>query len=173
MSRTPSEMPEGRPAELAEVPALVETAHREGRFRPVAMAVVEDAQGKILMLQSAKNPDYWGVPQGGIERGEVPTEATLREVEEEAGLPVESLSVVGFSGYEDLAAEASRTDKRGFSEGKRYFFFRVRCDGVEPELTVDPEEIADGFWMSPDRFEEQTESVRLAKRDLLRRAVFG
>jgi 8-oxo-dGTP pyrophosphatase MutT (NUDIX family) len=38
---------------------------------------------------------YWGFPKGHVESGETAKDAALREISEECGLPVESLSLVG------------------------------------------------------------------------------
>ena len=43
---------------------------------------------KILLIYSEKNGDY-KLPGGGIEEGETPKEALIREVQEEAGIRVE------------------------------------------------------------------------------------
>lgn len=43
---------------------------------------------KILLIYSEKNEDY-KLPGGGIEEGETPKEALVREVQEEAGIRVE------------------------------------------------------------------------------------
>lgn len=54
------------------------------RERSVAI-VVRD--GKLLMIQTTWfNRPLWEVPGGGIEPGETPAEAALRELQEEAGV---------------------------------------------------------------------------------------
>lgn len=48
-------------------------------------ALVEDAQGRVLLVRHSYNPG-WRLPGGGVDRGEAPAEAVLRELREEVGL---------------------------------------------------------------------------------------
>jgi 8-oxo-dGTP diphosphatase len=54
-------------------------------------AVVVEKDGKLLMVQSAKEAVYgkWVIPGGGIEEGETVEQAGEREVFDETGLTVE------------------------------------------------------------------------------------
>ena len=47
-------------------------------------AAVVIKENKVLMIR-AKNKNSWGVPSGGIEVGETPQQACLRELWEETG----------------------------------------------------------------------------------------
>lgn len=54
---------------------------------PVALgvcAIVEDAEGKILLVKHSYQPG-WLLPGGGVGRGEPPEEALARELKEEVG----------------------------------------------------------------------------------------
>lgn len=54
-------------------------------------AVVVESDGKLLMVQSAKEAVYgkWVIPGGGIEEGETVKSAGEREIMDETGLTVE------------------------------------------------------------------------------------
>lgn len=58
--------------------------------RRVAGVLLVDAAGRILMqhrdAHAPVSPNEWGMPGGGIEPGEEPAEAALRELLEETGL---------------------------------------------------------------------------------------
>ena len=131
---------------LENLTSLVAKSFEEKDYRPVAVGIVEDCLGRILFVQSAKNLDDWSFPQGGIEEGENPKSALLREIGEETGISFNQLSEPEFKGSEVLDSESSRLDKRGFTRGKRYFFFSVFYSGPT-ELKIDTGELNDYRWI--------------------------
>ncbi len=58
--------------------------------RPVATvgALIEDEEGRVLMVKTHKWGHRWGIPGGKIERGESAAAALVREIREETGLDV-------------------------------------------------------------------------------------
>ena len=59
--------------------------------RIAVKAFVFDPNNKVLLLRRAENdsrPGEWEVPGGGVEFGEEPFNAVVREVKEEAGLDI-------------------------------------------------------------------------------------
>ncbi|MFD7185518.1 NUDIX hydrolase [Streptomyces sp. NPDC059904] len=63
---------------------------------PVSVAIIVDA-GKVLMAKrrEAEGEISWVFPGGAIEDGESPEQAAVREVDEETGLKVEAVKVLG------------------------------------------------------------------------------
>lgn len=64
---------------------------------PSVAAVISDSEGRLL-LQEKSSGEGWSLPAGGIEPGETPPQAIVREVLEETGLEVirsEVLAVFG------------------------------------------------------------------------------
>lgn len=57
------------------------------RFTACAYAVIFDAAGRVLLCHRA-DADFWNLPGGGVESGETPWDAVVREVREETGLEV-------------------------------------------------------------------------------------
>ncbi len=109
-------------------------------FRASAGACVVDANGSVLALRRRGAPDgAWQMPQGGIESGETPREAVLRELYEEAGLTEADVTV------EDELPQwlvyelpvAYRNTKVGWGQAQTWLRLRVhagaavRPDGLE------------------------------------------
>ena len=66
----------------------------EPRFTVTAGAVVEDGQGRILLLNHVfRKGSRWGIPGGFLAGGEQPEEALRRELREEVGMEVEALEL--------------------------------------------------------------------------------
>lgn len=62
-----------------------------------AFAIIFNEQNRVLLSHRC-DIDLWNLPGGGIEIGELPTEAVVREVKEETGLNVEAERLVGVYG---------------------------------------------------------------------------
>ena len=64
---------------------------------PSVAAVIHDHTGKLL-LQEKSSGEAWSLPAGGIELGESPQEAIIREVMEETGYAVDIHDILGVFG---------------------------------------------------------------------------
>lgn len=65
-----------------------------------AFAVIFDDQKRVLLCHR-RDIDAWNLPGGGIDSGELPTEAIVRETKEETGLEVAVERLVGVYGKAD------------------------------------------------------------------------
>jgi 8-oxo-dGTP diphosphatase len=65
-----------------------------------AFAIISDQQGRVLLCHR-RDMDAWNLPGGGVESGELPTEAVIREVREETGLEAAVERLVGVYGKTD------------------------------------------------------------------------
>ena len=70
------------------------------KFRIGAFAIILDADQRVLLCHRT-DFDVSNLPGGGVESGELPTEAVIREVEEETGLTVEIERLAGIYGKND------------------------------------------------------------------------
>ena len=69
--------------------------HQWRRFRKTPLSgcnvIVTDLKGDILMLRHSYGPPVWGLPGGGVKRGEDPRHAAQRELLEELGINDDNL----------------------------------------------------------------------------------
>ena len=115
-------------------------------WRPGVGVVVVGEDGRLLVGRRIRaiGPEQWQFPQGGIDEGESPLEASLRELEEEIGTrDVEVLAELARPLRYDLPADirpAPRWAKRYRGQEQRWFAVRLRCGEASIDLdTPDPE----------------------------------
>ena len=78
---------------------------------------------EFLLVTARRSPGTWVFPKGRIERDETPEQAAVREVEEEAGVQAQIVSVLGDITV-DLGPETQRI---------RYFLMSLVKDGAPGE----------------------------------------
>ena len=88
--------------------------------------------GKIAMIHSLKY-DYYKFPGGGIENGENPVEAMIRETREEAGLAVIPESVREY-GYVHRIQKSDREVDVCFIQDNYYYLCETESDPVPQDL---------------------------------------
>ncbi|MDP2776834.1 MAG: NUDIX domain-containing protein [Anaerolineales bacterium] len=60
------------------------------RFRVAVAAMIFDEQGRVLLFKHTYRIFEWGIPAGGLEHGEQPEKAIVREFYEETGMQIEA-----------------------------------------------------------------------------------
>ena len=123
---------------------------------PSVTAVIRNAAGEVLLIHKVDN-DLWALPGGGHDAGESITDTVVREVEEETGLSVEVVRLVGT--YTDPNHVMAYTD----GEVRQQFSlcFEARWTGGQPR--EDGSETKAVRWVAPtdlDRLNIHT-SMRL------------
>lgn len=73
------------------------------KFRASVAALIFNEQGQVLLFKHTYRKFEWGIPAGGLEYGEQPDKAILREFFEETGMQIEIERL--------LLAESSREDR--------------------------------------------------------------
>ena len=121
-------------------------------YRPcVGIFLINDA-GKVLVgRRIGAEADAWQMPQGGIDAGEEPAEAALRELEEETG--TSSARIIGEAAEwvrYDLPNEMIGKIWQGRYRGQRQKWFALRFLGTDDEINpagVDHPEFDGWQWM--------------------------
>ena len=121
--------------------------------RGVGIMLLND-RNQVFVAQRIDFPgDAWQMPQGGIDAGESPREAALRELKEEIGTDkAEFLAETkGWLTY-DFPASLRERFRQGRFQGQRQKWFAMRFRGQDPEIdlaTAHPEFKA-WKWVEPD-----------------------
>ena len=92
--------------------------------------------GRVAMIHSLKY-DYYKFPGGGIEEGENPVEAMIRETQEEAGLVVVPESIKEY-GYVHRVQKSDVDPTECFVQDNYYYHCRVK-DAMVPQHLDDYE----------------------------------
>lgn len=112
----------------------------EGKYRLNALAVVFNAEGKVLLCARSDCYDHpWQFPQGGIEEGETPEEAARRELFEETSISsVELAAALPAPQYYDFPPEVlEKFRKLGRKNiGQKQYSFLFRFVGKDSEINL-------------------------------------
>ncbi len=121
-------------------------------YRPAVAAILQDRSGRILICERADSPGAWQFPQGGMEAGETPVAALMREVLEEISLPRNAYSIGRVRGPYRYRFPAGMT-KKGF-HGQAHHYFLLRLRGPKSLLNVagPNAEFRSTRWIRPDEF---------------------
>jgi putative (di)nucleoside polyphosphate hydrolase len=112
-------------------------------YRPCVGLAVFNAQGKVFVGRRLGGPEHvdagheWQMPQGGIDEGEDPYEAALRELYEETSIrSIRKLGEVeGWLKY-DIPGEIAGQAWKGKYRGQKQRWFALRFTGDESEIDI-------------------------------------
>ena len=124
-------------------------------YRPCAGVVLVNEAGLVFGGERVDTPGAWQMPQGGIDPGEEPSEAALRELWEETGVPADQVVVeAGTRDWVlyDLPDELLGKIWKGKFRGQQQKWFRMRLIGPDSliDITQKPREFSRWQWMTPD-----------------------
>jgi putative (di)nucleoside polyphosphate hydrolase len=113
-------------------------------YRPNVGAVLFNNAGLVLVARRADLPNAeapaggWQLPQGGIDEGEDPRQAVLRELEEEIGTGrAEVIAEHDVWLSYDLPAELIGVALKGRFRGQRQLWFALRFTGEDSDIRLD------------------------------------
>jgi predicted amidohydrolase/8-oxo-dGTP pyrophosphatase MutT (NUDIX family) len=134
----------------------------------VAIIVVNDA-GFVLVGERSDRPGAWQIPQGGIEEGETPEVAAMREAQEELG--TDQLEILARSGksyrYDFPEWLSSQPIAKKFKGQDQIYFVMKFKANAKPSLQDSDGEFCNFSWMPPEHLIERTIEF---KRDIYKQA---
>ncbi|MEM6727593.1 MAG: RNA pyrophosphohydrolase [Pseudomonadota bacterium] len=109
-------------------------------YRKNVGVMLMNASGLIFVGQRRDNPEpAWQMPQGGIDKGESPRAAALRELEEETGVPPSLVEIAaespGWIAY-DLPADLIPKLWGGKWRGQEQKWFLMRFLGEDADIDI-------------------------------------
>lgn len=147
------------PEEIAKLP-----------YRPCVGLMVLNADGKVFvgqridrkkaMWDGKQVQDAWQMPQGGVDKGEDPRAAALRELWEETGISADLVEVVaesdGWLPY-DLPHDIVPKIWKGRYRGQEQKWFLLRFTGRDEQVNIatDEPEFSEWMWLEPTELVER------------------
>jgi len=111
------------------------------RYRPCVGVALFNRSGQVFLGQRLGHAgdEGWQMPQGGIDRGETPLEAAIRELREETGVRhAELLGETSEWLTYDLPEVAMKASWRGRYRGQAQKWFAFRLLGPDSEIDIAP-----------------------------------
>lgn len=125
-------------------------------YRPCVGVMLMNADGQVFVGQRRdRDQDAWQMPQGGIDPGEAPQEAALRELWEETGVTSDLVTLEGetpdWVRY-DLPHDLVPRIWKGRYRGQEQKWFRFRFHGTDADINIATEhpEFSEWKWTAPD-----------------------
>ncbi len=122
--------------------------HQDPRYRSGVGIMLLNARGEVFVGQRIRNGNRtWQMPQGGIDSGESPRDAALRELREEIGTDnVEILAESrGWTRY-DLPTHLQNQVWAGRWQGQQQKWFAMRFLGSDSEIDLRTEHPEFSAW---------------------------
>ena len=122
-------------------------------YRSNVGIIVANKHGKLLLCKR-KGMNSWQFPQGGIDYGEKPLKAAIRELKEEVGITSKSVQLIEYLDHwlkYDIPKKSRRRkliNSNFKGQKQKWFLFKITED-VEITFENDPDNEFDDFkWVS-------------------------
>lgn len=99
-----------------------------------------NAQGQVFVAKRLDTMvEAWQMPQGGIDEGELPRAAALRELTEETGVPAQHVTILAESAEwltYDLPDDLVPVIWKGRYRGQKQKWFALKLDGPDALINI-------------------------------------
>ncbi|WP_371224941.1 RNA pyrophosphohydrolase [Roseovarius sp. 2305UL8-3] len=126
-------------------------------YRPCVGVMLVNAQGHVFVGQRIDNQiAAWQMPQGGVDPGEAPADAALRELWEETGVPSDLVSIEAetkdWLPY-DLPHDLVPRIWKGRFRGQKQKWFLLRFHGEDKDVNIATKhpEFSEWRWLPTDQ----------------------
>ena len=124
-------------------------------YRPCVGVMILNEHGDVFVGQRKDNfKEAWQMPQGGVDKGEDPRDAALRELWEETGITADLVSILAetesWLPY-DLPHELVPNIWKGRYRGQEQKWFLLRFHGSDDQVNIETEhpEFSSWRWQNP------------------------
>ena len=123
-------------------------------YRPCVGILLVNPDGHVFVGERIDTPGAWQMPQGGIDKGESPREAALRELFEETGVSASDVTLermteawIPYDLPHDLVPKLWKGRFRG--QEQKWALMRFSGDDARIDITQPPAEFSQWRWLPP------------------------
>ncbi|MGE3475692.1 MAG: RNA pyrophosphohydrolase [Rhodospirillaceae bacterium] len=133
--------------------------------------VLLNARGKVFVAERIDTPGAWQMPQGGIDKNELPRAAALRELHEETGTDKARIIAATRTWLRyDLPADLQKKVWKGKYRGQEQKWFLMTFTGAESDIDIVTEHPEFSAWKWA-KFEDVPKMIVGFKRDIYKQVV--